>query len=64
MSPIDFSKPDFETYRYTKLHTFHNYDSWVGPNEKHKIPSKSLKTLKCMSSKVSDLFVTPNIAKN
>ncbi len=51
MSPIDFSKPDFETYRYTKLHTFHNYDSWVGPNEKHKIPSKSLKTLKNFSEK-------------
>lgn len=56
MSPIDFSKPDFETYRYTKLYTFHKYNSWVGPNEKQKIPSKSLKTLKNFSEKSSPDF--------
>ena len=37
---------DFEKYRYTKLSTFHNYDSWVGLNETQNIPKKSLRTLK------------------
>lgn len=39
-------KLDFETYRYTKLHTFHNYDSWVGPDKLNKIHLKSFDLLK------------------
>ena len=38
--------PDFKTYRYTKLNTFHKYDSWVGPSEINNIHLKSFDLLK------------------